>query len=267
DDRDSEVSEDFDDRNWVFTGSTENVSGKLKSIPDIPIVTMATDTLRLRVGSVFDSGALVTQESDYLRWNDYGIALLRQGHLRAAERAFKRVTEINPSYADGWVNLARAYLQEGDLHVASETIAEAEVISPGFYKARYFRALIARELGDYDRAIEELTGVARRFPLDRVVRGQLGRVYYLGGHMQDAAEAFEQVLKIDPEDVGAHYNLMLIRRTLGNEDLAREHELRYDRFKDDESAPAVSNAYRQVNPFDNNESLPVHEHADGSSKR
>ena len=49
------------------------------------------------------------------RWNDYGIGLLLQGDLKGAEAVFQRVTEIEPNYMDGWVNVARCRIEEGDM--------------------------------------------------------------------------------------------------------------------------------------------------------
>ena len=49
------------------------------------------------------------------RWNDYGIGLLLQGDLKGAEAAFLKVTQMEPGYADGWVNVGRARLTEGNL--------------------------------------------------------------------------------------------------------------------------------------------------------
>lgn len=261
--RDAEVSPHFDDRSWVFTGSMENVSGQVKHVPDLPIVTMASDTVQLRIGPILDSGETFTDRSDRERWNDYGIALLREGDLKAAERAFRKVVRIEPSYSDGWVNLARVFLRDGNIDEAAEMVALADSVSPGFYKARYFRALVSKARGAYGRAIEDLIAVSRRFPHDRVVLGQLGRIYFLDGQLPAAIDAFNEVLRIDPEDLGAHYNLMLIQRALGNEGLAGEYELRYRRFKADERAPSIARSYRQEHPFDNNEALALHEHGDG----
>jgi hypothetical protein len=67
-------------------------------------------------------------------------------------------------------------------------------------------------------------------------------------------------MAIDPEDLQAHYNLMLCYKGLGDEKLAHEHELRYLRFKADESAQAITGPYRQLNPEDNNERQAIHEH-------
>ncbi len=46
------------------------------------------------------------RKKDRERWNDWGIGLLLQGDLKGAEYAFRKVTEAEPGYADGWLNLA-----------------------------------------------------------------------------------------------------------------------------------------------------------------
>jgi hypothetical protein len=70
----------------------------------------------------------------------------------------------------------------------------------------------------------------------------------------------QSVLAIDPEDLQAHYNLMLCYNGLGDEKQAHEHQLRYLRFKADESAQTITGPYRQLNPEDNNERQAIHEH-------
>ncbi|MGW8178705.1 MAG: tetratricopeptide repeat protein, partial [bacterium] len=106
----------YDNGKWVFKGDVSGVAGELKEIPDLPIVTMAKAEEELRV--VGDESYLAPQNSvysreDLIRWNDYGIGLLLQGDLKAAEEVFLQVTEIDPSYVDGWVNVGRVRVQEG----------------------------------------------------------------------------------------------------------------------------------------------------------
>ena len=68
------------------------------------------------------------------------------------------------------------------------------------------------------------------------------------------------MLAIDPEDLQAHYNLMLCYRGLGElEQSDRERQL-YERFKADESAEAITGPFRRLNPDDNNERQQIHEH-------
>jgi tetratricopeptide (TPR) repeat protein len=102
--------------------------------------------------------------------------------------------------------------------------------------------------------------VLEQFPRDRVVRNEFGRVLFLQKRYADAVKEFEQTLSIDPEDLQAHYNLMLCYNGLGDDAKANEHKARYLRFKADESAQAITGPYRQTHPEDNNERQAIHEH-------
>ena len=70
----------------------------------------------------------------------------------------------------------------------------------------------------------------------------------------------QQALAVDPEDLQAHYNLMLCYNGLGDEKMSKEHQARYLRFKADEASQAITGPYRQLNPEDNNERQSIHEH-------
>ena len=111
---------------WSFDGDLRAVSGPVKAIPDVPIVTMAEARVTLPVSrDGIPEPDAVQDAADALRWNDYGIGMLLQGDLRAAERAFLTVTELRPDYADGWVNVARVRIQEGDPDGAQAMLDEA----------------------------------------------------------------------------------------------------------------------------------------------
>jgi len=105
-----------------------------------------------------------------------------------------------------------------------------------------------------------LRTVLAQFPRDRVVRNELGRVLFLKKQYAEAVKEFEKTLSIDPEDLQAHYNLMLCYNGLGDDAKANEHKVRYLRFKADESAQAITGPYRQTHPEDNNERQAIHEH-------
>jgi tetratricopeptide (TPR) repeat protein len=88
----------------------------------------------------------------------------------------------------------------------------------------------------------------------------VGRILFLQRRYAAAIAEFHETLSIDPEDLQAHYNLMLCYSGLGDEAHANEHKERYLRFKADESAQAITGPYRQAHPEDNNERQPIHEH-------
>src|SRR5215470_5521320 len=257
------VTPDFDDRMFGFNGDTSNVSGDIKAIPDLPVTVLAEDTKTLRVlpkNSRAPQPATVTTKEDWTRWNDYGIGLFLQGDLKAAAAAFEKITEADAQNPDGWTNIGRVLLQEGDTTGARKVLEKSLAINAKLARTNFFYAKVLREEGDYDGAIGHLKTVLEQFPRDRVVHSELGRVLFLEKHYADAVAEFEKTLSIDPEDLQAHYNLMLCYNGLGNERKAEEHKARYLRFKADESAQAITGPYRQAHPDDNNERQPVHEH-------
>jgi Flp pilus assembly protein TadD len=119
---------------------------------------------------------------------------------------------------------------------------------------------VLKEEGKYDEAAKTLQDVLAQYPKDRVVHNELGRVLFLQKRYNDAIKELQQTLAIDPEDLQANYNLMLCYTGLGDEVRANEHRDRYLRFKADESSQALTGAYRQAHPEDNNERQPIHEH-------
>ena len=254
---------DYDDRKWVFTGDTSKVSGNLKAIPDLPITIVAEDTKKLRVlprSAAAPQPKTISTKEEWTRWNDYGIGLFLQGDLKAAAAAFEKITEADPRNPDGWTNIGRVLVQEGDTAGARKVLEKSLAIDPRLGRTNFFYARALKEEGDYDGAAGHLRTVLEQFPRDRVVRNELGRVLFLQKRYADAAKEFEQTLSIDPEDLQAHYNLMLCYNGLGEDAKSEAHKARYLRFKADESAQAITGPYRQGHPEDNNERQPIHEH-------
>lgn len=264
---DAEVSPTHDDRKFVFTGSLSGVSAKEEKIPEVPIVALAENEVALAVlpkGAPVPGPKAALQKDDWQRWNDYGIGLFLQGDLKAAQAAFQKVTEIDAGNPDGWVNLGRAAVQEGDMERARTVLDKALSLSPDLARAHFFYAKVLRADGNYDGAAEHLRKVVAQYPRDRVALNDLGRILFLQRKYKAGIETLQQVLAIDPEDLQAHYNLMLCYNGVGDEKQAKEHQARYLRFKADESAQAVTGPYRQLNPEDNNERQAIHEHVSAS---
>ena len=257
------IAADHDDRMVTFSAPLEGVSAKEQKIPDVPTVAIAENEVTLPVVANNTpplAPAIKLQPDDWQRWNDYGIGLFLQGDLKAAQAGFAKVTEIDPKNPDGWVNLARVAVQEGDMDAARPVLEKALALSPDLARAHFFYAKVLRADGNYDGAADHLRQVVAQYPRDRVALNDLGRVMFLQRRYADAVTVLQSVLTIDPEDLQAHYNLMLCYNGLGNEKLAKEHQARYMRFKADEAAQTLTGNYRQKHPEDNNERQSVHEH-------
>jgi hypothetical protein len=98
------------------------------------------------------------------------------------------------------------------------------------------------------------------YPRDRVVRNQMGRMLFLERKYKEAVGEFGKTLAVDPEDLEAHYNLMLCYRGLRDDAQAAREEKLYLRFKADESSRAITGPYKLTHSEDNNEAQPIHEH-------
>ncbi len=241
----------------------KNVSGEIKDrIPDVPIMTLAKAQAKLELGDAKTETEWkpVVAKADRERWNDWGIGLLNQGDLKGAEYAFTRVTEAEPGYADGWLNVARALIQEGETDAAKPFIEKALAVNSKFGRIHYFKALIQKADGDYDGALASLRIVAAGYPRDRVVLNQLARILFLKRQYAEALQALDRVSLVDPEDLQMHYTRMLCYQGLQDkENAAREQKL-FLRFKAEESSQSITAKRRLISPEDNNERQNIHDH-------
>jgi Flp pilus assembly protein TadD len=257
------VTSSYDDRKLTFEAPLTGVSAKEEKIPEVPVVSLAEDEVTLPVtarGSAPAPQKVQLKAEDWQRWNDYGIGLFLQGDLKGAAAAFEKVTEIDSKNPDGWTNIGRAAVQEGDMDRARTVLEKSLALNPNLARTNFFYAKVLRSDGNYEGAAQHLRTVLAQYPKDRVALNDLGRILFLERRYPDAVKVLESVLEIDPEDLQAHYNLMLCYNGMGSEKLAKEHQERYLRFKADEASQVITGPYRQLHPEDNNERQSIHEH-------
>jgi tetratricopeptide (TPR) repeat protein len=240
-----------------------NVSGEVKGeVPLTPITVLAKaeSNIDLTNNAAETKWRQVTNKKTRERWNDWGIGLLLQGDVKGAEYAFTKVTEAEPDYADGWLNVARALIQEGETERAKPFIQKSLTVNPNLGRTYYFRALIEKADGDYDAALKDLAIVDGKYPRDRVVWNQVARLQFLKRNYKESIEALKKVAEIDPEDLQMHYTAMLAYRGIGDIGSAEREQKLFQRFKADESSQAITAKSRMLSPEDNNERQAIHDH-------
>jgi tetratricopeptide (TPR) repeat protein len=240
-----------------------NVSSKLKGeIPDLPIIVLAK--AEAKIGITNNPAATqwnqVATKADRERWNDWGIGMLLQGDLKGAEYAFTKVTQAEPSYADGWLNVARTLIQEGETGAAQPFIQKSLAIDPAAGRTYYFKALIEKVNGDYAGALKSLAVTTSKYPRDRVVWNQVGRILFLQRKYREAVDVLKKAYAVDPEDLQTHYTMMLAYRGLGDTAAAEREEKLFLRFKAEESSQSITAIRRRMSPEDNNEQQRIHDH-------
>ncbi len=250
-------------------------------VNDLPVMTLAEDRIVFPVaGSPAAAANGPSEIPEWQRWNDYGIALLRKGgkskgELRQAEEAFQRVEALGRP--DGPLNLARVYLAQGTVQSrAIEALERAATFDPPApsWSVAWFTGLVNKQNGYLDEAIDNFQsiidlddGETRRrgfdFSLDYRLLNELGQTLFERAKQErgearranrlalldQARERFDATLRIDPENVAAHYNLYLIHKQLDQAERADEHFALYSKYKPDDNARDRAVAiHRAANP-------------------
>lgn len=235
--------------NWVLGQSV-----------DYPLVAMAAKKIQLQLGE--NPAATTPDASEYLRWNNYGIALLDQQQYWLAAAAFTHVTQLKPDYVDGYVNIGIANYMGERYDQAAPNFAKALAMSPGYPRALYYQALLDRRAGHLDEAAAKLKQVQAQFPRFRDSYDQLGDIYYVQKKYELAKEQYFGLQGIDPDDSSAHHHLSQIYARLGMRDKALEEAKLFNEQKDDPSALNYALEFFKDHPEMARESVPWHLHTD-----
>ena len=231
---------------------------------DYPIVTMATTEYVMKIG-VNDAKADDPNDKnavpEWRRWNNYGIALFDQRQYPLAIDAFARAAELDEKYRPmALVNRAMAHI-ELEQYDEAATILETVVKSnPTNSRALFQQARIFIKRGQLDQAETNIRQVLAAFPRDRISLQQLGELCKIKRDYKGALECYDKILQIDPEDLGAHYNLMLVYRKLGRTDDAKREAKIFADLKDDPGALSLANQFLRKHPEMSNESVYWHVH-------
>lgn len=247
---------------------------------DLPVSVLATDKITFPVEGLAVAVTNDVSKIDlWQRWNDYGIGLFLEGNVGSekgelvqAEEAFTQVEKLGR--ADGPLNLARVYFKEGRLDDAVKALDRAVKFTPPAPKwtVAWLTGMVNKQNGYLDEAIKQFRSVLEdrypeldergfNFSKDYEVINELGQAYFERAKMERAdkekqkeflslaAERFEATLKLDQENLAAHYNLALIRGQLGEEAKAAFHRREHEKYRPDDNARDRAIAiHRRQNP-------------------
>ncbi len=146
--------------------------------------------------------------------NNLGSHYHRNGQYDLAIQCFKKVTELNPEFYGGWVNLAASLLSKGKFRDALEANQRA-------YRLRPDEPLVSAQLGLNYYYMHDLSEAKKYFlkTLQRDPASALSPQLYLAHialaemHQKEAVEYFTEYLKIHPNTPEAE-NLRLILSNL-----------------------------------------------------
>lgn len=216
-----------------------------KAPPNLPIVDMCEDKVTLpvegRAASVPEQASPI--KPAWQRWNDYGIACLlegglKRGHFKQAESAFKQLVALGgDATAQGHLNLARVYIDEGRFAEAAQALDAAGKCDPPAapWSRAWFTAIVNNQnatrrehfdavIADVEKLLDPATQPRDRgfdFTKDYVVWNTLANWLFKRRTSEEpgsearraftvhAVKAAERVLELEAEDVAAHDLLAL----------------------------------------------------------
>jgi len=143
------------------------------------------------------------------------------GRYSDALTSFRRVTELDPTWVDGYVGTARMLEEMGKLDEAEAAFKKAIAEDPVYWLSVNAYGAFLMKRGRFAEAAEQFFKLTLLDPTSSLAFNNLGAASVMAGNFKQAAEAFERANAIAP-DAAAIYNSGNMYFYAGNFDRAQE---------------------------------------------
>src|SRR5215208_5519001 len=182
-------------------------------------------------GNIQTDQSKTNAREDAYRANNVGVALLEQFKYREAADSFRRALQLDPSLALARINLGIALFNVPDLPAAQKELQAAIATAPSAPQPHYLLGLVAKTQNKPEEAIAAFQKVLRIDPNDVGANVNVGQLYAQQRKYPEAIAALRLAVAAEPYNATALYNLgtTLIRsgqREEGQKVVAQFQELR-----------------------------------------
>lgn len=228
---------------YTITASAESLSPQ-----SFDVIVLAGSTADVWFRLIADPAAIYRQrlarEATRQQLVAEGVRLSAAADYAGAAAQFRKSAELAPDCATCFFNLAQMEMQLDDQAAAQTAYEQALKLNPQYAEAYGGLAGIFNARHDFARAIEAGTKAAdlaaQYAPaLASAYRYNAGVYLWNAGRVADARAAFETVVRTDPGNADAHYELALALINQGNVHDAADHLQTYLKL-----APGGANAAR-----------------------
>lgn len=228
----------------------------------LPVIELARAEVSLRVAasSVTGPNLALEQNIDWRRFNDYGIGALLQNDFSTAEYAFLKVQELAPDKADGFLNYARTMIEQGNSDEGLKVLNTKAARWRDDRRAIWSLGQAYFMRREYSIASQAFQDILKLLPEDRQSWNMLARSWANQGHYKEALLSVDELLQIDPANEWGHY---LKGRALEELDRKPEAEVSsqsYEKFREDYFAWNRQWRHRLKHPIDHREAYSIHWH-------
>ena len=143
----------------------------------------------------------------FIIWNILGAAHKGLGKTLEASEAFKKVTELSPTYADGHNNYGVTLKEQGRLEKAIEAFEKAIFLKPDYAKAHNNMGNALKDQGKLEEAIEAYNTSIVLDPNSAGTYNNLGVALQIQGRFNKAIDSYNEALSINPNYADAYNNM------------------------------------------------------------
>lgn len=156
---------------------------------------------------------------------EHAAALVKEGDLQGAVRAYHALLDQNPVDAAALQNLAKLHLQMGETRSARRVAEQLSRAQPDSAAQQYAAGSILARVGDPKGAVRMLESAVQLEPENATYVRDLAVALYQLGRYDDAAGQYRTAVRLKPEDGQAHFNLaaLLLLQKQPDVDEARRH--------------------------------------------
>ncbi len=225
-----------------------------------PVLDIATQTRTIHIGANEPVSPSPDENKPWIRWNNYGIALLDAQQYEASLQAFEQVAALRPDYSDAYTNMAIVEISWERYADAKPHLEKALALLPGDPRALYYRGLVERYFGQGKEAVADFEAMLAQYPRAKDGLRELGFSYFQQHNYAAARNAYERLQAIDPDDLAAHYSLAIIYRRLGEKEKSAIESAKFADQKDDPPASVYALEFLGKHPEVAAESVAWHTH-------
>jgi tetratricopeptide (TPR) repeat protein len=153
--------------------------------------------------------ALGQAHSQALEWElDFqrGTQEFQAAQFAEAEKDFREVVRLRPTFAPGYLNLGLTMASEQNPKESVQLLERAIALNPNLRGAQLFAGIGEYNLGRFAQAGEHLKKAAVISPKDPQAWMWLGVVELALGHSREAAAALDKAADLDPKNVDIMYH-------------------------------------------------------------
>jgi len=162
-------------------------------------------------------------------WTNLAASELALRRERDAEASARRALAVDATFAGAWHNLAFALSAQDRVLEALDAASRALGLVPSNAAFAGHKAQLELAIGKADAAQATLSGALARAPTNSTLRFELAGALEQRNELAAAADAYAQVLRIDPNDGAALSQLLFVRQRLAD---WRDVPALQSRFKD-----------------------------------